>query len=289
MSHSDLETAGRLLREHVAPPDTADARAAAALGWSARSSVPGAACGLGRPWPWQPPWRPCCSRSAGGGAPAMKRPSPSRWGATENRQGGAYVSPPANTAWALSFSEGSVVELAPLSRGRVTRTTTHGAEVLLETGRAKVDVLHRADSDWTILAGPYTVRVTGTSFDVSFEGGPRHWKSSCVRALCWWTAQALRVPWRSWGAAVRARAGAPEVVGRPALASAWRGPEHGPTTSRGERAGRASSAVGLAGSCRLGCRSAVATLPPVTWAALAGRGEYKAVLAQAEQLASSGL
>jgi len=82
---------------------------------------------------------------------------------------GKYVAPETKEPLALRFSEGSVVQLAPGARARVARTTTHGATVLIETGGAQVNVVHRPATDWTILAGPYTVRVTGTAFNLDFE------------------------------------------------------------------------------------------------------------------------
>ena len=82
---------------------------------------------------------------------------------------GKYVAPETKEPLDLRFSEGSVVQLEPGARARVARTTTHGATVLIETGGAHVNVVHRPATDWTILAGPYTVRVTGTAFNLDFE------------------------------------------------------------------------------------------------------------------------
>jgi hypothetical protein len=84
-------------------------------------------------------------------------------------QVGAYVAPTVNSPLELKFSEGSVVELEPGARARVAATTAKGATVLLETGRADVDVVHRNNAEWTIMAGPYSVRVHGTSFSVEFD------------------------------------------------------------------------------------------------------------------------
>lgn len=84
-------------------------------------------------------------------------------------QVGAYVAPTASSPVDLKFTEGSVVELEPGARARVAATTSRGATVLLETGRADVDVVHRKDAEWTIMAGPYSVRVHGTSFSVQFD------------------------------------------------------------------------------------------------------------------------
>lgn len=84
-------------------------------------------------------------------------------------QVGAYVAPAAGAPLDLKFTEGSVVELDPGARARVSATTARGATVLLETGRADVNVMHRKDAEWTIMAGPYSVRVHGTAFSVEFD------------------------------------------------------------------------------------------------------------------------
>jgi transmembrane sensor len=91
---------------------------------------------------------------------------------------GQYVAPTTQEPLALKFSEGSVVELKPGARARVARTTVHGATVLLETGGAKVDVVHRPVTDWTILAGPYTVHVTGTAFQLDYESSSQRFELS---------------------------------------------------------------------------------------------------------------
>ncbi len=99
-------------------------------------------------------------------------------GSTRAAPIGQYVAPTAKEPLALKFSEGSVVELEPGARARVARTTVHGATVLLETGGAKVDVVHRPRTDWTILAGPYTVHVTGTAFQVDYESASQRFELS---------------------------------------------------------------------------------------------------------------
>jgi ferric-dicitrate binding protein FerR (iron transport regulator) len=64
----------------------------------------------------------------------------------------------------LVFDDGSAVTLAPGSRARVAATTPVGAEVALEQGQARVHVQHRDRTQWTVDAGPFAVRVTGTEF-----------------------------------------------------------------------------------------------------------------------------
>jgi ferric-dicitrate binding protein FerR (iron transport regulator) len=98
-------------------------------------------------------------------------PAPIAWH-VENGSVGAqgYVSIPATAPSArLVFDDGSHFALAPGSRGRVASTTASGAEVVLEQGRARVQVQHGKNTRWLVDAGPFAVRVTGTEFTVAWE------------------------------------------------------------------------------------------------------------------------
>jgi TolA-binding protein len=81
---------------------------------------------------------------------------------------GVFVTPAAGNDLSLEFSEGSRITLEQGAHGRVVAATPRGASLVLETGRARLDVVHRARSEWSVAAGPYTVSVTGTSFDVNW-------------------------------------------------------------------------------------------------------------------------
>jgi hypothetical protein len=69
----------------------------------------------------------------------------------------------------LEFSDGTSLKLAPDTRARVTELTSAGASLALETGRLEARVVPRPRAAWSVIAGPYTVRVTGTEFRVSWE------------------------------------------------------------------------------------------------------------------------
>ncbi|MBN1606269.1 MAG: FecR domain-containing protein [Polyangiaceae bacterium] len=169
MTQPHLQRAGRLVREHLVVPERPAAAVAArvALVDLVRSrgrlhalrlaSVLAAALAMAMPLGW------LLYPSSQGNISFRVGP--------EGRTGqlGAYVSPPAGAHWDIDFSDGSRVALQPLSHARVTRTMPNGAEVLLENGRARVDVVHRPRTNWSVIAGPYTVHVTGTSFDLSFD------------------------------------------------------------------------------------------------------------------------
>jgi transmembrane sensor len=66
----------------------------------------------------------------------------------------------------IHFSDGTVLSMASATRARVTETSSRGANVILEEGALSVAVVHRDASSWHVSAGPYTVLVTGTQFDV---------------------------------------------------------------------------------------------------------------------------
>lgn len=70
-------------------------------------------------------------------------------------------------AW-LSFSDGSDVVLQPGARGRVVATTAHGALIQVDAGSARFSIRHRPQTEWSVAAGPFTVVVHGTVFDVTW-------------------------------------------------------------------------------------------------------------------------
>jgi hypothetical protein len=71
----------------------------------------------------------------------------------------------------LTFSEGTRLVMAPGSRGRVEDVGRAGASFLLERGEVRARVIHRPNTSWRFLAGPFEVRVTGTSLDVEWDPG----------------------------------------------------------------------------------------------------------------------
>ncbi len=66
------------------------------------------------------------------------------------------------------FSEGTEVRFAPRSQGRIASVTRRGARVQVEAGRAAFHVVHRPSAEWLTEAGPFTITVTGTEFDVTW-------------------------------------------------------------------------------------------------------------------------
>lgn len=70
----------------------------------------------------------------------------------------------------VAFSDGSEARLSPGTEARIQNLTEHGAEVVLSRGSMYMHVAKRPHAAWNVAAGPYDVRVTGTSFDVSWSG-----------------------------------------------------------------------------------------------------------------------
>ncbi|HEX6277454.1 MAG TPA: tetratricopeptide repeat protein [Polyangiaceae bacterium] len=81
---------------------------------------------------------------------------------------GPYVSASTGPV-SVAFSDGTVVRAEPGSRLRVDEPKTNGARVLVERGRAAVDVAHRSGAEWSFLGGPFEVRVTGTRFELDWD------------------------------------------------------------------------------------------------------------------------
>jgi len=82
---------------------------------------------------------------------------------------GETVTAPGSSGTSLRFSEGSRIALDPMARATVASSTPKGAELVLEAGRAHVDVVPRAESAWRVQTGPFVVLVTGTRFDLDWN------------------------------------------------------------------------------------------------------------------------
>ncbi len=78
----------------------------------------------------------------------------------------------------MAFADGSNIRLSPGSAARVLQTAPHSVRVLVENGRADVRVTHARKTEWLLEAGPYTVRVTGTQFAISWEASTERFKLS---------------------------------------------------------------------------------------------------------------
>jgi transmembrane sensor len=83
---------------------------------------------------------------------------------------GEWVAADRTARLPMRFSEGTSFVLAPGATARVTETTAHGATLLLERGDLTAEIVHvGAETRWSLRAGPFEVRVTGTKFDASWD------------------------------------------------------------------------------------------------------------------------
>jgi TolA-binding protein len=80
-----------------------------------------------------------------------------------------WIAAPSGRAVALAFSDGTALRLEPSSRARVVAIDEHGASIALENGVLHAEVVHTKKSAWRVIAGPLTVHVTGTRFDLRWS------------------------------------------------------------------------------------------------------------------------
>jgi hypothetical protein len=90
---------------------------------------------------------------------------------TEHAAGqvGALLSSPGSEPLPVQFSDGTSLSMAAATRARVTEISARGATVVLEEGSMSMAVVHRDATRWHVAAGPFTVLVTGTKFDVRWS------------------------------------------------------------------------------------------------------------------------
>jgi len=212
---------------------------------------------------------------------------------------GGYVRAKAEGGTELQFSDGSSLALDPGTSTRVTDIDAHGSRVLLESGRAHVRVTHRPAAKWTIDAGPYSVQVVGTEFDVRWSGSEEVLDVQMQRGkvivrgplaagggLTMEAGQHLVASVKDGDLFLDATPGAPEAsnlprrreespeptfVDDPATAPAIAAPATAPAHTARARALAARSVA------------APAVAGDVSWSKLIAQGEFEAVLANAEQ------
>jgi ferric-dicitrate binding protein FerR (iron transport regulator) len=69
----------------------------------------------------------------------------------------------------IRFSDGSEVTLAPGSETRVAELDPRGGRVQVNKGEVHVSIARKPGANWRVEAGPYTIRVTGTAFEVRWH------------------------------------------------------------------------------------------------------------------------
>jgi TolA-binding protein len=76
---------------------------------------------------------------------------------------------PLDTGTRIHFSDGSEVVLDQEARTQVRDLAADGARIVLTHGRVHTFFVPRPHARWQVAAGPYTVQVTGTIFDVQWS------------------------------------------------------------------------------------------------------------------------
>lgn len=74
----------------------------------------------------------------------------------------------------VSFEDGTALELAPGASGRVSEVRSNGARFVLEDGAVDARVKKLPGAAWSVHAGPWEVRVTGTAFLVTWDARQSH-------------------------------------------------------------------------------------------------------------------
>ncbi|WP_437818497.1 FecR domain-containing protein [Sorangium sp. So ce1078] len=226
---------------------------------------------------------------------------------------GGYIAAAAEEA-RLRFTDGTTVALSPGSALRVAEVDAAGARMLLEDGRASLRVTPRPKARWSVEAGPFAVLVTGTAFDVSWTRGDGtlrvelHEGSVTVRGPLAPDGLPLRAGQRL---VARMREGDVQISSGDAAGAAGSaaGPaQQGPSSASaappgGERNTGPGDVEGDAGAARPGssrAEGAPAGSPPdgseapdgaaaPSWAKRVAAGDFRSVLAEAEQRGLGGV
>lgn len=74
----------------------------------------------------------------------------------------------------LRFDDGSTIALSPASDARVAEVRADGADVVLSRGAMAADITHTGHASWTMEAGPFSVHVVGTAFDLGWDPDTAH-------------------------------------------------------------------------------------------------------------------
>lgn len=82
---------------------------------------------------------------------------------------GGWITAPPDKSVPVDFSDGTRLALEPNTRARIGLYQLTAARIVLEAGSARVSVVHRERVQWRVDAGPFSVRVTGTRFKVSWN------------------------------------------------------------------------------------------------------------------------
>jgi hypothetical protein len=172
----------------------------------------------------------------------------------------------------IHFSDGTSLSMAAATLARVTEASSQGATVVLEEGSLSCAVVHRDASRWQVAAGPFTVLVTGTKFDV-------RWSAAEETLALDLHDGSVTVLGPSLGAmGRRVRAGESLRVSVPATATGAPTPGQPPTPPLGQTA---ASPTARGDGVRIGAGD-TGGAGHSSWKQLAVEGRYADALAAAE-------
>jgi TolA-binding protein len=218
---------------------------------------------------------------------------------------GTYIAPVGEEPVVLRFVEGSRITLAPSSRARIGNTTPKGASLVLETGRAFLEIERRPGAEWTVVSGPYSVSVVGTAFSVAWDPTTSTFEVKMVNGVV-----VVRGPGIEQGVEL---SGVQHFLVRDPrhgnLPSSWPLPSEQPTAKpEREEAGESAPRIpvpsagiprvvaGIPGSGSASKPSISESPTPgsaapetAAWPALAARGEFKRIVEQAEERGVDGV
>jgi FecR-like protein len=181
---------------------------------------------------------------------------------------------PSGAALPVNFSDGTEVDFGPGSQGRVAEVTADGARIVLGAGVLQARVVHRPRARWAVAAGPYTIEVTGTAFDVGWRAAGEelelslHDGSVVVRGPS--LPDGLRV---AAGQRLVAHAGTGEAQLSPLLAPQPDSSSGAPVAAPSTSPSRAALETGPAPP---------APPPPPTWSEMLADGNFRGVIDAAE-------
>jgi hypothetical protein len=197
---------------------------------------------------------------------------------------GGYVSASGTASATVRFSDGSVASLAAGSGARIVDVTARGARIVLEEGRADLEIAARPGARWSVEAGPYVVAVTGTRFGVLWTRGEQTFELRLLEG-----SVVVRGPLVEEGVSLRkgqvlvadtrsGRLSFGELAADSTLGAAT-------ATALGDAAPSATPAAAAPGQPSATTEPATpATSAPLSWSKRVAMGDHQGVLADAEQM-----
>ncbi len=180
----------------------------------------------------------------------------------------------------IRFNDGTEIAVMPHAHARLVSVSHSGARVVLERGTVAARVVHRANADWHVAAGPFDVHVVGTRFDASWDPALEVFRLDLHEGAVVVSGGLLDRGSRvSAGETLRidVRAGRMDLVKTSTLTSA-------PSAEPAPPPSPSSSTVESAPPAPATHAAPSASVPARTWQPLAASGKYNAALELAKQV-----